>query len=153
MKSGEAFRAVTCTRKGWTFLERWPGRNKVSNNRLPPPYGLRLQRQKPISFTFDGKRFTGYSGDTIASALAANNQWLLSRSFKYHRPRGVLTMAGQDANTLVQLPSNPNALADVEKICPDLKVSCQNVSGSLQRDRLSWLGYLSRFLPDRKSVV
>ena len=119
----------------------------MSNNRLPPPYGLRLQRQKPISFTFDGKRFTGYSGDTIASALAANNQWLLSRSFKYHRPRGVLTMAGQDANTLVQLPSNPNALADVEKICPDLKVSCQNVSGSLQRDRLSWLGYLSRFLP------
>ena len=75
----------------------------MSDNRLPPPYGLRLQRQEAIRFTFDGKRYTGYSGDTIASALAANDQWLLSRSFKYHRPRGVLTMAGQDANTLVQI--------------------------------------------------
>ncbi len=119
----------------------------MSDNRLPPPYGLRLQRQEAIRFTFDGKRYTGYSGDTIASALAANDQWLLSRSFKYHRPRGVLTMAGQDANTLVQLPSNPNALADVERITADLKVSSQNVSGSLQRDRYAWLGYLSRFLP------
>jgi len=120
---------------------------KVSDNRLPPPYGLRLQRQETVRFSFDGKRFTGFSGDTVASALAASDQWLLSRSFKYHRPRGVLTMAGQDANTLVQLPANPNAQADVHRITADLQVSAQNVSGSLDRDRFAWLGYLSRFLP------
>ncbi len=58
---------------------------------------------KPVSFEFEGRTITGFKGDTIASALAANDQWMISRSFKYHRPRGVLTMAGQDANTLVQV--------------------------------------------------
>ena len=55
---------------------------------------------------------SGFAGDSIASALAAGDQWILSRSFKYRRPRGVLTMAGQDANTLVQVESEPNVLAD-----------------------------------------
>jgi sarcosine oxidase subunit alpha len=50
---------------------------------------------------------SGPAGDSIASALLANGRFLLSRSFKYHRPRGPLTMAGQDANSLVQLPRSP----------------------------------------------
>ena len=84
----------------------------MSSNRLPPPYGLLLDRKQELSFRFDNRDYRGFEGDCIASALAANGQWLLSRSFKYHRPRGPLTMAGQDANTLVQLPSDPNVLAD-----------------------------------------
>jgi sarcosine oxidase subunit alpha len=115
--------------------------------RLPPPYGLLIDREQPVNFSFEKKSFQGFAGDSIASALAANNQWLLSRSFKYHRPRGALTMAGQDANTMVQLPSNPNALADRELVSEGLPVMGQNYSGSLERDRGSLLGLFSRFLP------
>src|SRR5262249_43602685 len=82
------------------------------DNRLPPPYGTLIDRGRPVQFTFEGESFTGLAGDCIASALAANDVWLLSRSFKYRRPRGVLTMAGQDANTLVQIGAEPDVLAD-----------------------------------------
>ncbi len=115
--------------------------------RLPKPYGSLINRDAPLNFRFESKPCEGFAGDSIASALAANQQWLLSRSFKYHRPRGVLTMAGQDANTLVQLPSNPNALADRELISDNLDVTGQNYSGSLNRDRGALLGLFSRFLP------
>ena len=70
------------------------------SNRLPTPAGLLLRRDKPLDFQFEDKAYQGCAGDTLASALLANGQWLLSRSFKYHRPRGPLTMAAQDANTL-----------------------------------------------------
>jgi sarcosine oxidase subunit alpha len=116
-------------------------------NRLPPPWGTMLDRERAISFEFEGKPFTGIAGDTIASALAANGEWLLSRSFKYHRPRGVLTMAGQDANTLVQLPASPNALADRTPISDALVVTGQNYSGSLRSDRNAWMQMFARFLP------
>ena len=81
-------------------------------NRLPNSAGLFINPAKPVNFTFEGKTYQGVEGDTIASALIANDQWLMSRSFKYHRPRGPLKMAGQDANTLVQLENEPNVLAD-----------------------------------------
>ncbi len=115
--------------------------------RLPPPYGLLINRDKPIQFKFEHQRVNGFQGDTIASAMISNQNWLLSRSFKYHRPRGPLTMAGQDANTLVQLPSDPNALADKHLISDHLSVKGQNYSGSLNRDRGAILGLFSRFLP------
>ena len=115
--------------------------------RLAAPYGSLIDREQPIEFSFENKSYQGFAGDSIASALAANDQWLLSRSFKYHRPRATLTMAGQDANTMVQLPSNPNALADREAISPGLSVMGQNYSGSLEHDRGSLLGLFSRFLP------
>ena len=77
------------------------------NPRLDAPYGSLIDRNQPRSFTFEGETVNGYLGDTVASALIANNHWLLSRSFKYHRPRGPLSMAGHDANTLVQTASAP----------------------------------------------
>jgi sarcosine oxidase, subunit alpha len=116
-------------------------------NRLPPPWGTMLNRERLVSFEFEGRPFTGIAGDTVASALAANGEWLLSRSFKYHRPRGVLTMAGQDANTLVQLPAHPNALADRTLLSDGLVVAGQNYSGSLRSDRNAWIQKFARFLP------
>jgi sarcosine oxidase subunit alpha len=68
--------------------------------------GLLIDRDQPLRFQFDGQ-LQGFAGDSIASALLGNGRFLLSRSFKYHRPRGPLTMAGQDANSLVQLPKSP----------------------------------------------
>ena len=115
--------------------------------RLPLPYGSLIDRNTEVSFSFERKSYQGFAGDSIASALAANQQWLLSRSFKYHRPRGALTMAGQDANTMVQLPSNPNALADRELISDNLAIMAQNYSGSLNNDRGAVMGLFSRFLP------
>lgn len=116
-------------------------------NRLPAPAGTLLDRGRTISFSFEDKRYQGFAGDTIASALAVNGTWLLSRSFKYHRPRGVLTMAGQDANSLVQLGGEPNVLADRRLIEPELEVKGQNYLGTLERDWGAILGWFGRFLP------
>ena len=118
-----------------------------SGNRLPPGAQERVDRGRLIDFRFEGQRYQGFQGDTIASALAANGVWLLSRSFKYRRPRGILTMTGHDANTLVQLPDEPNAPADTTPITDGLEIRGQNYSGSLARDKGAWIERLSRFLP------
>jgi len=117
------------------------------HNRLPVPLGLYITREKTISFTFEGQVYQGLEGDTIASALIANGQWLMSRSFKYHRPRGPLTMAGQDANTLVQLKHEPNVLADRHVISNGMDVLGQNYNGSLEKDKDAKLSYVGRFMP------
>ncbi len=119
----------------------------MSVNRLPAPAGLMIDRRRPIEFSFEGRAYRGLAGDTIASALAANDTWVLSRSFKYHRPRGVLSMAGQDANTLVQLAGEPNARADRHPISERLEVRGQNYRGSLERDRNAAIAAFGRFLP------
>ena len=115
--------------------------------RLPAPAGGLVDRSRRVAFTFEGRGYEGFAGDTIASALAANGVRVLSRSFKYHRPRGILTMAGQDANTLVQIGAEPNVLADRMPISDGLAVVPQNVSGSLERDRAAFMGRLGRFMP------
>ena len=119
----------------------------TSLSRLPAPMGLLIERDQPLTFEFDGQPYQGFHGDSIASALLANGRWLLSRSFKYHRPRGPLSMAGQDANTLVQLPSEPNVLADMHPLSHGLSVSGQNFSGSLDKDRDALLGHFAKFMP------
>ena len=118
-----------------------------SHTRLPAPMGLLIDRERPLRFQFDGQACQGFAGDSIASALLGSGRWLLSRSFKYHRPRGPLSMAGQDANTLVQLPDEPNVLADLEAVRDGLVVEGQNFNGSLEHDRDAYLGKFSRFMP------
>ncbi|MFO1353093.1 MAG: FAD-dependent oxidoreductase, partial [Gammaproteobacteria bacterium] len=118
-----------------------------TSHRLPAPAGLLIDRSKPLAFSFEGKHYFGFQGDTIASALAANGVWLLSRSFKYHRPRGILTMAGQDANTLVQLPDEPNVRADRHPLSAGLRVMGQNYNGSLEHDRDRLNEKFARLLP------
>ena len=116
-------------------------------DRLPPLPGERIDRSRRIRFTFEGRSFEGFAGDTIASALAANGVSILSRSFKYRRPRGIYAMAHKDTNTLVQLPGEPNVPADSRIIEDGLEARGQNRSGSVERDRGAWIGLLSRFLP------
>lgn len=116
-------------------------------NRLPAPFGSRIDRTRPLRFSFEGKSFDAFAGDCIASALASSGQWMLSRSFKYHRPRGVFSMNGAEANTLVQLPSEPNVAADRTPVSEGLQVSAQNVNGSLARDRDAIIDRFGRFLP------
>lgn len=115
--------------------------------RLAGEAGAFINRSKPLQFSFEGKQYQGYEGDTLASALLANGQWLLSRSFKYHRPRGPLSLAGQDANTLVQHGGEPNVLADCLPLQGGETVMGQNYVGSLEHDRDAYMDKLGRFLP------
>ncbi len=115
--------------------------------RLAAPFGSLIDRDTPVSFTFEGRTYEGFAGDTIASALAANEVWLISRSFKYHRPRGILTMSGDDGNTMVQVGKEPNVLADTFPINDGLAITGQHYSGSLIADRDRWIERFSSFLP------
>ena len=115
--------------------------------RLAKPFGVLVDEDHPVPFTWQGLRLTGRRGDTIASALLANGVSVLSRSFKYHRPRGVFSMAGNDANTLVQLPGRPNVWADLHPLSDGLVVRAQNYRGSLMHDTGNWVEAIARFLP------
>ena len=119
----------------------------MTAQRLPQPFGRFVDRAQRHAFTFEGRAYEALAGDTVASALAAAGVTTLSRSFKYHRRRGVLTMAGQDGNTLVQLVHEPNALADVVATSAGLVVRGQNYSGALDNDRAAVLGLFAPFLP------
>ncbi len=115
--------------------------------RLPAPNGLLIDRQHEVRFRFEGESYSGFVGDSIASALAANDVRILSRSFKYHRPRGIYALAGNDANCLVQIGPQPNVRADAHPIEPGLVVNAQNVAGSLKLDWARAIEVFSRFLP------
>ena len=65
------------------------------------PVGGRIDRKELLSFTFDGRSYQGYRGDTLASALLANGVHLIGRSFKYHRPRGIFSAGAEEPNALV----------------------------------------------------
>ncbi|MCE2520981.1 MAG: (2Fe-2S)-binding protein, partial [Alphaproteobacteria bacterium] len=119
----------------------------MTPGRLPSSAGQLIDRSKPLSFTFDGRAFAGYAGDTITSALLAAGVRVLSRSFKYHRPRGTLSAAGHDANSFVQVGDEPNVVADTRLIEDGMVVEAQNVFGSLDNDKARLLVHLGRFLP------
>jgi sarcosine oxidase subunit alpha len=116
-------------------------------NRLLPEAGQLLDRGKPLEFTFEGRRYAGYVGDTVASALAANGVTVLSRSFKYHRPRGIVSLAGCEANTLVAVNGIPNVFAERHSLKNGDRVRAQNYSGSLAFDWNAWMGAFGRFFP------
>ena len=115
--------------------------------RLPPPFGLSIDRTRVLSFEFEGREYTGYQGDTIASALIANGVWIIGRSFKYHRPRSLLSLDSLDANLLVAVNSEPNQPAESTPLADGMSVTAQNYFGSLRRDLGVFIGLLSRFLP------
>jgi sarcosine oxidase subunit alpha len=101
--------------------------------------GGRIDRARLINFTFDGKRYHGFAGDTLASALLANGVHLLGRSFKYHRPRGVLSAGSDEPNALVGLDRGggrytPNLRATEIEIYEGLVAVSQNRWPSLAVD-------------------
>ena len=68
--------------------------------------GGRIDRSKSVTFTYDGKPLSGFAGDTLASALLANGKTLTSRSFKYHRPRGIVSAGVEEPNGLFTIGKN-----------------------------------------------
>ncbi|MEN8950970.1 sarcosine oxidase subunit alpha family protein [Planktotalea arctica] len=99
-----------------------------------------IDRSRPVSFTFDGTRLQGFAGDTVASALLANDIRLMARSFKYHRPRGVLSAGSEEPNALITVKrgsdAEPNVRATVQEIYEGLEVRSQNAWPSLGFDAL-----------------
>ncbi len=105
--------------------------------RLGPQPGERIDRARPLQFTFAGERFAGFAGDSIASALFATGRRVFSRSFKYHRPRGLQCCTGSCANCLMTVDGVPNVRVCVEPLRTGADVRAQNVLGSLDRDLLA----------------
>ena len=118
-----------------------------SPRRLPEPWGRFIDRDKVLEFEFDDRSYRGLVGDSLTSALAANGNLLLSRSFKYHRPRGSYTLAGLDSNAYVNIDQVPNSDADRAQVRDGMRASAQNVLGSLKYDLGAVLALFSRFLP------
>ncbi|MBT5185906.1 MAG: sarcosine oxidase subunit alpha family protein [Kordiimonadaceae bacterium] len=100
--------------------------------------GLFIDQSKPIEFTFDGKSYSGFEGDTLASAMIANGEMMMARSFKYHRPRGIYSAGPEEPNALVSLRSDgrlePNCTAPTVELYNGLDAHSQNAWPSLSFD-------------------
>src|SRR5690348_6783333 len=113
--------------------------------------GGRIDRGQVVTFTFDGKSFGGFAGDTLASALLANGVRLVGRSFKYHRPRGIVTAGAEELNALIQLGvgnrTEPNTRATQIELYDGLTTESQNRWPSLSFDTGAVNSLISRVIP------
>ncbi|MEP1352747.1 MAG: sarcosine oxidase subunit alpha family protein [Tateyamaria sp.] len=113
--------------------------------------GRLVDQGQPINFSFNGNTLKGYAGDTLASALLANDQMLVGRSFKYHRPRGIVASGVEEPNALVNLGSGgtfePNQRATTTELFDGLQATSQNHWPSLEFDVGAINAKLARFMP------
>ncbi len=111
----------------------------------------RIEADSTVEFFFDGRRYTGKKGDSLASALLANGVGVVGRSFKLHRPRGILGCGTEEPNALVQLESGeytePNVRATLIPLYPGLVAKGQNAWPSVRFDLLGAVGLCKRLLP------
>ncbi|MES0169892.1 sarcosine oxidase subunit alpha family protein [Mesorhizobium sp. M0027] len=109
-----------------------------------------IDRSRTLRFTFDGKRYAGHPGDTLASALLANDVRLMGRSFKYHRPRGLIAAGSEEPNALVELRSGarrePNTRATMAELFDGLEAQSQNRWPSLRFDGMAVNDLFANFL-------
>jgi sarcosine oxidase, subunit alpha len=116
-----------------------------------PSGGRLIDRAQPIEFTFNGRRLSGYAGDTLASALLGAGHVLVGRSFKYHRPSGVVASGAEEPNALVNLGEGarlePNQRATSTELFEGLSARSQNHWPSLEWDVGAVNGLFARFLP------
>ncbi len=111
-----------------------------------------VNRDRAVSFTFDGREITGYEGDTIASALLANGEIMVGRSFKYHRPRGIVGAGSDDPAAMVQIgadaaATDPNVMVTTREIHAGLEAMPQNCWPSLKYDVGVLNDLFMRFFP------
>jgi sarcosine oxidase subunit alpha len=113
--------------------------------------GGRINRAIALSFTFNGVKYQGYQGDTLASALLANGVHFVARSWKYHRPRGIVTAGVEEPNAVVQLETGaytvPNARATEIELYQGLVASSVNAKPSIEKDRMAINQKIARFIP------
>ncbi len=114
--------------------------------------GGRIDRDRPLTFSFDGRRLEGFAGDTLASALLANGIHLVGRSFKTHRPRGIVTAGSEDPNGLVHVfrdsaRETPNLRATQVELYDGLVAKSQNCWPSLRWDIGAVAGFAAPLIP------
>jgi len=121
------------------------------SQRFRTEQGGRVDREREIQFTFNGKNYTGLAGDTLCSALLANGVHLMGRSWKYHRPRGVMSAGSEEPNAIFQLEKGnrtiPNARGTQVELYDSLDASSVNCWPSVEFDFLSVNGKFSRLMP------
>ena len=121
------------------------------SHRLEAPAGARIDRTRPLSFTFNGRTFGGFSGDTLASALLANDVRLVARSFKLHRPRGVFTCGVEEPNAIVDVGAGtrrtPNVRATLLPLVEGLTATSVNCWPSVGFDVGALNGAFAALLP------
>jgi sarcosine oxidase subunit alpha len=115
--------------------------------RLAPQPGEWIDRTCPITFRFEGQEYQGFAGDVLSSALWANDVRMLGRSFKYHRPRGIYSLANHDVNVMFEDGRRTNLRGDVLPIEVGLDVRAVNTLGGLAGDRWRITERFSHFLP------
>ena len=108
---------------------------------------LRIDQRETLTLTFEGKDYQGVAGDTIATALFAGGVRLFGRSLKYHRPRGLYSLDGECSNTCLEVDGVPNVRAENTLLKDGMEVKPQNVSGSLENDRLALIDKIDGFMP------
>jgi sarcosine oxidase, subunit alpha len=117
------------------------------SQRNPKQTGEWINRAKEINFSFEGEAFTAFEGDTISSALWAAGQKVLGRSFKYHRARGILSLANHDVNILMTDGTDTNIRADVVQVKEGMVLHAVNTIGGVKKDKNRIIDMLSPFLP------
>jgi sarcosine oxidase, subunit alpha len=121
-------------------------RSLAGRMRMEPQHGEVIDRTRMLEFTWNGKRFSAHPGDTIASALSASGERVFSRSFKYHRPRGLLTASFHDPGCTVQVGDEPNVRGAHRLVEPGMDVRSQNTWPSLRFDVKAVNQYAGRFM-------
>jgi sarcosine oxidase subunit alpha len=115
------------------------------------PTGGAVDRGRPLAFTFDGRPYVGFAGDSIASALLANGVSIVGRSFKYHRPRGLWGAWTEEPNAIVDVTregkTTPNLRATTEPLENDMAVRSVNATPTAAADRAALLDRLAPALP------
>ena len=116
------------------------------NRRINLPT-LRINPSEMISFTYRGKSYKGFEGDTVATALFANGVRIFGRSLKYHRPRGLYSLDGECGNTCMEVDEVPNVRAENTLVKDGMRVKAQNVVGTTDLDLMGFMDKLSIFMP------
>ena len=131
-------------------LPRFAGLAQVTGGDMRLGQGGLVDRTRPVNFTFDDRAYQGFAGDTLASALMANGVRLLGRSFKYHRPRGLVAAGSEEPNALVELRTGahrePNIPATTIELWDGLEASSQNRFPSLKHDVMAVNGLVGPLL-------
>jgi len=119
----------------------------MSARRLPS--GGRVDRSQSLTFKWDGRTLSGYGGDTLASALMASGERVLGRSFKYHRPRGIMSAGVEESGALVTVGTgdrrDPNVRATTQELYGGLVASGQNAWPNVRMDFGAINGLFGRF--------
>ncbi|MEN8244938.1 MAG: FAD-dependent oxidoreductase [Thermodesulfobacteriota bacterium] len=108
---------------------------------------LRVDTNEPLSFTYKKKTFSGFKGDTVATALFAGGIRIFSRSLKYHRPRGLYSLDGESSNTCMEVNGIPNVNTEKSLLKKGMQVKAQNVKGSPELDAMGFMDSLDWAMP------